>query len=607
MSWHFLQGQEVGSWEDLSLDGAPDALLKLIPTVDQSCSPDNATDYYPDSQFGTTSKPSMDDHGASISTSSAEGFLAKTSARQVKVTDLPESVQDFGSKCLELLKKFNLVLSSRKTVRTSVPVGSAPSSKDLPTWGMTVDGACWELGMRVHPIAEIECGHLLPTPTKGMGRHGWGFGKNTTGKRRYDETVINNAFSLSGGFWTPLVATVEWMQGWPIGWTALNPLEMDKFQQWQQSHGLFYQGVAEMPEEKPKHSRFAPSKMSRRIACPGSTHVDNKDIESSDAAKEGTAAGKEAEKILLVDNPIIPEKLKYDGIRVYLNYVMSLVGDRYVETEVSLSSISDEIYGTADCIVDGWPDTLHVIDLKYGQGVLVEAPNNAQLATYGLGALERFGYDFAEVWLTIVQPRIDHKEGPIRTWKTTPFELRKVWQPKIAKAHKKAFDKPNLFKPGNHCMWCSGAQECTKAKSQTKSIQRAAKKGEKITADNKKLAQLLNQEKMILQYLNLAKQEAFSRLIKNEIVPGYKLVKSFGRTTWIDEEKAKLEFADEQAFTQKLRTPTQLKKLGYDIESLSYRPEKGLLLVSEGDKRPAHRSAADDFDDDLSRQLIDEE
>lgn len=29
---------------------------------------------------------------------------------------------------------------------------------------------------------------------------------------------------------------VEWLMGWPIGWTALEPLAMDKYQQWRQQH-----------------------------------------------------------------------------------------------------------------------------------------------------------------------------------------------------------------------------------------------------------------------------------------------------------------------------------------------------------------------------------
>jgi DNA (cytosine-5)-methyltransferase 1 len=32
---------------------------------------------------------------------------------------------------------------------------------------------------------------------------------------------------------------VEWLMGWPLGWTDLKPLETDKFPQWRHSHGGF--------------------------------------------------------------------------------------------------------------------------------------------------------------------------------------------------------------------------------------------------------------------------------------------------------------------------------------------------------------------------------
>ncbi len=34
---------------------------------------------------------------------------------------------------------------------------------------------------------------------------------------------------------------VEWLMGWPIGWTDLKPLETDKFRQWCEKHGIDYQ------------------------------------------------------------------------------------------------------------------------------------------------------------------------------------------------------------------------------------------------------------------------------------------------------------------------------------------------------------------------------
>lgn len=32
---------------------------------------------------------------------------------------------------------------------------------------------------------------------------------------------------------------VEWLMGWPMGWTDLKPLAMDRYQQWQQQHGAY--------------------------------------------------------------------------------------------------------------------------------------------------------------------------------------------------------------------------------------------------------------------------------------------------------------------------------------------------------------------------------
>jgi len=33
---------------------------------------------------------------------------------------------------------------------------------------------------------------------------------------------------------------VEWLMGWPLGWTDLKPLETDKFREWCRSHGISY-------------------------------------------------------------------------------------------------------------------------------------------------------------------------------------------------------------------------------------------------------------------------------------------------------------------------------------------------------------------------------
>lgn len=272
MSWHYLQGQEEASWEENSLDGAPDALLRLIPTHDRCYLLDNEMECCPDSPYGTTYAHSTAGRGEGALTSCQVVSPVKTSARQASAKDLPEQVLDFGLRCSESLERFNLALCSRKTRRTCVPMGSALSSKDLPAWGMTADGACWELGTRVVRIDATECGFLptirssdcgrggrgdtwsvwkgtqsrgkshknrilefvgeyLPTPTAKLYHSNKGGAVGRLGKTRYSlETII-------GGTW---IAFREWMMGWPIGWTALEPLGTDRFQSWLRWHGKFF-------------------------------------------------------------------------------------------------------------------------------------------------------------------------------------------------------------------------------------------------------------------------------------------------------------------------------------------------------------------------------
>jgi hypothetical protein len=46
-----------------------------------------------------------------------------------------------------------------------------------------------------------------------------------------------NLGTVVGGHLNP--DWVEWLMGWPIGWTDLKPLEMDKFRQWLKLHGKY--------------------------------------------------------------------------------------------------------------------------------------------------------------------------------------------------------------------------------------------------------------------------------------------------------------------------------------------------------------------------------
>jgi hypothetical protein len=44
--------------------------------------------------------------------------------------------------------------------------------------------------------------------------------------------------SVLGG--APNPPYLEWVMGWPLDWTDIRPLGMDRFHEWQQQHGIFF-------------------------------------------------------------------------------------------------------------------------------------------------------------------------------------------------------------------------------------------------------------------------------------------------------------------------------------------------------------------------------
>lgn len=159
-----------------------------------------------------------------------------------------------------------------RTFQDSFLLGaSEPFSETWPRAGTMLDGVCYRQRKWEHRIDAI--GSLLwPTPraTDHKGGHGktgnrtemasrmagwtlpeavktwatpqardWKSGKSSA------ETYAGNSRPLSeqvglaedGGQLNP--QWVEWLMGWPVGWTELKPLATGKFQQWLQQFGGF--------------------------------------------------------------------------------------------------------------------------------------------------------------------------------------------------------------------------------------------------------------------------------------------------------------------------------------------------------------------------------
>jgi hypothetical protein len=125
----------------------------------------------------------------------------------------------------------------------------------------------------------------------------------------------------------------------------------------------------------------------------------------------------------------------------------------HIEKSVSIEGVGK---GTSDVILYQPFGLLHVIDYKNGK-YKVSPKDNTQGLYYGVGAADEFGWDFKEIWITIIQP--NGSGEPIKTWKTTPdrLERAKLMFQRGAAATKKK-DAPAI--PNHkHCWFCPARQQ----------------------------------------------------------------------------------------------------------------------------------------------------
>lgn len=101
-----------------------------------------------------------------------------------------------------------------------------------PRSGTMRNGMCFQRACLVPHKHGKECSYW-PTPTASMSKSGWGLSQT---KERYRPGTT--ARCLQTG-WAPSPEMLEAVQGWPIGWSALEPLEMDRYLSWCEMHGNF--------------------------------------------------------------------------------------------------------------------------------------------------------------------------------------------------------------------------------------------------------------------------------------------------------------------------------------------------------------------------------
>lgn len=228
MSWHYLRGGGEESLQDICSGGELCVPLKSKITHAEFYCNGKLMDSYLDSLSGMTFVHSMESLGEEKLMLSQEDFHAKTLAPQERAQDLKEKGLDSGEKWQGSFAKYNPDSYSWKTHQCSLLGDLDEFLETWPRWGSMRIGECWELPMLEQNIKETEFG-LWPTPTTPSG------GGNCGGSGAYKNAIKNGTHiphSINPSLY-------EWLMGWPIGWTDLKPLEMDKSQFVQQQHGEY--------------------------------------------------------------------------------------------------------------------------------------------------------------------------------------------------------------------------------------------------------------------------------------------------------------------------------------------------------------------------------
>jgi len=352
-------------------------------------------------------------------------------------------------------------------------------------------------------------------------------------------------------------------------------------------------GEKDVPEKI--HAELGASVASRWMACPGSIRL-SREVPvpaSTSYAEEGTRAHALAELCLTKHvNPDIYEGMELEGgvvgedmvehVRVFVDYCSVLQGGgntTWVEKKFNLAPLNPPgpMFGTADFVAyDPFERTLHVVDLKYGQGVVVEAKGNKQLRYYALGAALSLGseYPIDNVVMTIVQPRALHTDGPIRSDEATHIELIE-FAAELMDAARKTLEPDAPLVAGSHCRFCPASGVCPAqrdralavAQSEFDIVEAEFTPPAPETIPPEMFAEMLGKLHILEDWASAMRATALARLERGEEVPGFKLVQKRPTRQWTDPDAVEQILKSEKYDDDEIYKPRDLKSVA-QIEKL---------------------------------------
>ncbi len=328
-----------------------------------------------------------------------------------------------------------------------------------------------------------------------------------------------------------------------------------------------------------KHALLSASSSHRWLKCPPSAMLERQFPEStSEAAEEGTLAHAMAENKLNAQlkrttgyQPSILDDEEMDSYTDdYVSFVLAQIQKAketcqdplvLLEERLDFSQYVPDGFGTGDCVIIA-DEKLHIIDLKYGLGVLVDAEENPQMMLYALGALSTYGnlYDIKEVSMTIFQPRREN----ISAW-TIPVERLYQWEDEVViPTAKLAIQGKGKCKPGSHCTFCKAKVQCrARAEANLKIAQLEFQKPALL--QDYEIEEVLSVINDLTKWANEVQAFALDMAINHgKEWTGFKLVEGRSARKYGDEEKvtqAALSNGYEDIYKKSLIGITEMSKL----------------------------------------------
>ena len=375
-----------------------------------------------------------------------------------------------------------------------------------------------------------------------------------------------------------------------------------------------------------KHAILSPSSSHIWLNCPRAARLSESfPDQESDFAKQGTCAHSlcqyKLEKALGLETEDPRGRLEFYDQEMeecsddYASFVLETLAKTketcqdpvvLIEQNLDFSTWVPEGHGFGDCIIvaDG---SVHVIDYKHGEGVLVEAENNPQMMCYALGAINLLDglYDIEDVSMTIFQPRRQN----VSTWTIKKSELLTWAENTLKPIANLAFNGEGQFCAGEHCRFCKAKNTC-RARAEYNLELARYDFAVPDTLNDTEIAAILGKVDTLTKWAEDIKAYALEQALNGTHYQGFKVVEGKANRKYTDEgEVAKtVEAAGFDPYEKSVLGITAMTKLlgkkRFDeiLGSLVYKPSGKPTLVPESDKRPAMSTAINDFKNDFMEE-----